>query len=168
MIVTQELLESMFHYTVPRAANMLGISATALKSACRRLGVERWPTGKSELRDEGRSVLMESPTSPSDTCNTSTSTSEITGAQTDAESSSKDQIYEEESARTKEEFYDGEASSPASKGVEQDEEIGFAGAYGADEVSWRECFSDLRALFAEQFDSKEDQIGPKAHAVSTC
>ncbi|EKX37966.1 hypothetical protein GUITHDRAFT_115937 [Guillardia theta CCMP2712] len=37
------LLSSLFHLKQPLAADSLGISLTSLKTACRRLGLRRWP-----------------------------------------------------------------------------------------------------------------------------
>ena len=41
--VSLEVLESLAHYSLPLAASKLGISATAMKKACRKLGISRWP-----------------------------------------------------------------------------------------------------------------------------
>ena len=41
--VTLELLQELGSLPLPTAAETLGISATALKGACRKLGIERWP-----------------------------------------------------------------------------------------------------------------------------
>jgi hypothetical protein len=42
VVVTLELLESLKGQPLPRAAAALGVSVTALKKACRRLGLARW------------------------------------------------------------------------------------------------------------------------------
>ena len=41
--ITLEVLEDLGRLPLPRASAMLGISATALKGACRKLGIQRWP-----------------------------------------------------------------------------------------------------------------------------
>ena len=41
--VSLEVLESLASYSLPLAASKLGISATAMKKACRKLGISRWP-----------------------------------------------------------------------------------------------------------------------------
>ena len=38
-----EVLEQLANYSLPHAASKLGISATAMKKACRKLGIARWP-----------------------------------------------------------------------------------------------------------------------------
>eukprot|EP00961_Rhodomonas_salina_P029968 403748-Rhodomonas_salina.2 len=151
VILTQEVLVSMFHHTVPRAATELGISTTALKSACRRLGVERWPTtiGRTEfLTEKGDRMLVESPTSEPDSCHVSFFSSA-------REIRNKDDVCEEESAWSRQECHIGNASRTTGEVVTNEENISFVLAYNQEEVSWRECFRDLRGFFAEQFDHKE-------------
>jgi hypothetical protein len=41
--VTLEALEQLSSLSLPKAASKLGISATAMKKACRKLGITRWP-----------------------------------------------------------------------------------------------------------------------------
>ena len=41
--ITLKDLLSLAHLTLPAAASTLGISSTALKGACRKLGIQRWP-----------------------------------------------------------------------------------------------------------------------------
>jgi hypothetical protein len=41
--VTIEVLEQLCSLSLPKAASELGISATAMKKACRKLGITRWP-----------------------------------------------------------------------------------------------------------------------------
>ena len=41
--VTLEVLEQLCSLSLPKAASKLGISATAMKKACRKLGITRWP-----------------------------------------------------------------------------------------------------------------------------
>lgn len=41
--VTLELLTELGQLPLPAAAETLGISSTALKGACRKLGIQRWP-----------------------------------------------------------------------------------------------------------------------------
>lgn len=44
--LTKSRLEALFNLPIRDAADILGISITALKKACRRIGVERWPYKK--------------------------------------------------------------------------------------------------------------------------
>ena len=41
--ITLKDLLSLAHLTLPAAAKTLGISSTALKGACHKLGIQRWP-----------------------------------------------------------------------------------------------------------------------------
>jgi hypothetical protein len=41
--ITLEILEQLASLSLPIAASKLGISATAMKNACRKLGISRWP-----------------------------------------------------------------------------------------------------------------------------
>jgi hypothetical protein len=41
--ITLKLLTDLAEHPLPTAAAMLGLSATALKGACRKLGIQRWP-----------------------------------------------------------------------------------------------------------------------------
>ena len=41
--ITLKDLLSLAHLTLPAAAKTLGISSTALKGVCRKLGIQRWP-----------------------------------------------------------------------------------------------------------------------------
>ncbi|EKX42651.1 hypothetical protein GUITHDRAFT_111330 [Guillardia theta CCMP2712] len=50
--LTHDRLASFFHMRQKDAAEKLGISLTAMRSACRRLGIERWPYSKSEREEE--------------------------------------------------------------------------------------------------------------------
>lgn len=43
VVVTIEILESVFHMPLHKACKSLGVCATALKRACRKLGVQKWP-----------------------------------------------------------------------------------------------------------------------------
>jgi hypothetical protein len=43
VIVTMDILETVFHMPLHKACNELGVCATALKRACRKLGVQKWP-----------------------------------------------------------------------------------------------------------------------------
>jgi hypothetical protein len=43
VVVTMEILETVFHMPLHKACNELGVCATALKRACRKLGVQKWP-----------------------------------------------------------------------------------------------------------------------------
>mmetsp|Transcript_10616 Transcript_10616/g.21005 ORF Transcript_10616/g.21005 Transcript_10616/m.21005 type:complete len:523 (+) Transcript_10616:217-1785(+) len=43
VIVTMELLKELSHMPLATAAEKLGVSPTAIKKACRKLGVHRWP-----------------------------------------------------------------------------------------------------------------------------
>jgi hypothetical protein len=41
--ITLKVLTDLDRHTLPAAAKTLGLSATALKGACRKLGITRWP-----------------------------------------------------------------------------------------------------------------------------
>jgi len=43
VIVTMEILDTVFHMPLYKACNALGVCATALKRTCRKLGVQKWP-----------------------------------------------------------------------------------------------------------------------------
>lgn len=43
VVVTMEILETVFHMPLHKACHALGVCATALKRACRKLGVQKWP-----------------------------------------------------------------------------------------------------------------------------
>ena len=42
-VLTMEVVQNLGRLPLPAAADTLGISATALKGACRKLGISRWP-----------------------------------------------------------------------------------------------------------------------------
>uniref|UniRef100_A0A7S4KX31 RWP-RK domain-containing protein n=1 Tax=Guillardia theta TaxID=55529 RepID=A0A7S4KX31_GUITH len=48
VVLTFESISEMFHYPLSSVAQQLNISQTALKKACRDLGIERWPYRKSQ------------------------------------------------------------------------------------------------------------------------
>ncbi|EKX38434.1 hypothetical protein GUITHDRAFT_144216 [Guillardia theta CCMP2712] len=58
------LLSRLFHLKQPLAADCLGISLTSLKSACRKLGLRRWPYERAQQRESeegsGRGSLADS------------------------------------------------------------------------------------------------------------
>eukprot|EP00960_Hanusia_phi_P037554 753016-Hanusia_phi.AAC.1 len=54
--LTVELLRSHFHHRQEHAAQTLGISLTSLKSACRQLGIARWPYTRKALSTSPRSL----------------------------------------------------------------------------------------------------------------
>eukprot|EP00961_Rhodomonas_salina_P061858 830630-Rhodomonas_salina.1 len=43
--VTRKSLEALYTLTLQRAAKKLGLSVTAFKRTCRRLGIYKWPRG---------------------------------------------------------------------------------------------------------------------------
>ena len=49
--VTMEILEGLASHSLPTAASKLGISATAMKKACRKLGISRWPYFPARCKD---------------------------------------------------------------------------------------------------------------------
>lgn len=49
--VTLEILEGLASHSLPTAASKLGISATAMKKACRKLGISRWPYFPARCKD---------------------------------------------------------------------------------------------------------------------
>ena len=54
VIITPALLQSLLAVPLPQAAHSVGISAYALKRACRRLGMRRWPYTRGPSKDKGR------------------------------------------------------------------------------------------------------------------
>mmetsp|Transcript_4039 Transcript_4039/g.11654 ORF Transcript_4039/g.11654 Transcript_4039/m.11654 type:complete len:183 (-) Transcript_4039:138-686(-) len=44
IIVTKSLLNRLSYLSLNEAASLLGISQTALKSACRKIGIRKWPS----------------------------------------------------------------------------------------------------------------------------
>ena len=69
--ITLEVLQELGHQPVARAAAALGISATALKGACRKLGITRWPymsgrggqrTGTAQTTDAGTRAVQDAAT----------------------------------------------------------------------------------------------------------
>jgi len=56
VFITLEVLESMAEVPLSDAAKQLGVSTTAMKKACRKLGVQRWPYRKHG--DAGRQVEL--------------------------------------------------------------------------------------------------------------
>eukprot|EP00961_Rhodomonas_salina_P025010 337090-Rhodomonas_salina.1 len=131
--LTRQVLKSMFQQTVPRAAEMLGISPTALKKASRRLGIQSWPmTARMEVLMEGGSrTPTESPSSTSDACYIADScaASESSSHETVPKLSSEDGACEEESARTKEQC-------DVSEGITEKDETTSVWAWSDGEVSW--------------------------------
>lgn len=47
VVVTRAVLEPLFEMTLVGAARALGVGTTALKSACRKLGLRGWPYRRS-------------------------------------------------------------------------------------------------------------------------
>ena len=43
VVVTLEILETVFHMPLHKACKALGVCATAMKRVCRKLGVKKWP-----------------------------------------------------------------------------------------------------------------------------
>ena len=43
VVVTMEILETVFHMPLHKACKALGVCATAMKRVCRKLGVKKWP-----------------------------------------------------------------------------------------------------------------------------
>ena len=43
VVVTIEVLETVFHMPLHKACKALGVCATAMKRVCRKLGVKKWP-----------------------------------------------------------------------------------------------------------------------------
>eukprot|EP00960_Hanusia_phi_P021160 625094-Hanusia_phi.AAC.1 len=50
--LTRLLLSELFHLRQQEAAQHLGISLTSLKTACRRLGLDRWPYMRDRVSDK--------------------------------------------------------------------------------------------------------------------
>uniref|UniRef100_A0A7S0EGQ8 RWP-RK domain-containing protein n=1 Tax=Hanusia phi TaxID=3032 RepID=A0A7S0EGQ8_9CRYP len=59
VVLTRELLEGLFDRSLASASEALGICPTAIKKACRRLGIDKWPYKGSAGRSSN------SPTPPS-------------------------------------------------------------------------------------------------------
>ena len=51
--ITLSLLMELGQHPLPAAANTLGISPTALKAACRKLGITRWPYWAGRITPAG-------------------------------------------------------------------------------------------------------------------
>ena len=51
VVVTPELLESLRGLPLPHAARSIGISVTAFKAACRKLGIRRWEHTRGRARE---------------------------------------------------------------------------------------------------------------------
>eukprot|EP00961_Rhodomonas_salina_P255816 3457117-Rhodomonas_salina.1 len=158
----------MFQETVSRAAQMLGISTTALKTACRRVGIQSWSTTvrMDVLTEGGRRTLSEPPSSPSDTCYIADSctASERSGRDTAPELSSEDEACEEESARTKEQCNDGSASPQGGEGITEEDKTTSVWAWSEGEASWEESICELQGLFEDQYGPTNDWLGPEALA----
>ena len=59
VLITPQLLDSLRGLSLPKAASTIGISSTAFKRACRRLGVTRWSFTRGparNIRSSGRFV----------------------------------------------------------------------------------------------------------------
>eukprot|EP00283_Hemiselmis_rufescens_P010243 CAMPEP_0173435646 /NCGR_PEP_ID=MMETSP1357-20121228/15513_1 /TAXON_ID=77926 /ORGANISM="Hemiselmis rufescens, Strain PCC563" /LENGTH=325 /DNA_ID=CAMNT_0014400659 /DNA_START=47 /DNA_END=1024 /DNA_ORIENTATION=+ len=54
VIITLEVVKRLFHLPLTEAARQLGISPTAIKGACRRLGIQKWPFRKVTARGQRR------------------------------------------------------------------------------------------------------------------
>jgi len=63
--LTKSRLEALFNLPIRDAADILGISITALKKACRRIGVERWPYKKTTKGVASRPARSKSPSQES-------------------------------------------------------------------------------------------------------
>ncbi|EKX38036.1 hypothetical protein GUITHDRAFT_154797 [Guillardia theta CCMP2712] len=60
LFLDQELIEKYYHIPQCEAARQIGISLTCLKSACRKLGLRRWPyTRKYFRKHEGEAASQE-------------------------------------------------------------------------------------------------------------
>eukprot|EP00960_Hanusia_phi_P038793 753605-Hanusia_phi.AAC.3 len=58
------ILSQVFHLRQPEAAQLLGVSLTSLKSACRKLGIDRWPyvrQGDEDVSGESGRRKLETP-----------------------------------------------------------------------------------------------------------
>ena len=53
VLITQQVLDSLRGLSLPKAASTLGVSTTALKRACRRLGIVRWSFTRGPARRGG-------------------------------------------------------------------------------------------------------------------
>ncbi|EKX38482.1 hypothetical protein GUITHDRAFT_115446 [Guillardia theta CCMP2712] len=81
VFLSESDVSSLFHLRQPDAANQLGISVTALKNACRRLGITEWPYKKKPMDDPSESQDTEAaPSSPAATSPASLSASRSSGS----------------------------------------------------------------------------------------
>ncbi|EKX44837.1 hypothetical protein GUITHDRAFT_109262 [Guillardia theta CCMP2712] len=54
-------LQALFHLPQTKAAASLGLSLTAFKSACRRLGIARWPYERKSRRERAGAAHEQEP-----------------------------------------------------------------------------------------------------------
>eukprot|EP00960_Hanusia_phi_P040085 754241-Hanusia_phi.AAC.1 len=54
--LTKQDLQELFCMKEKEASEFLGISITAMKKACRRLGIQKWPYSRSRVQLTGRQV----------------------------------------------------------------------------------------------------------------
>ena len=71
VVISLELLDSLRGLPLPFAASSIGVSATAFKKACRRLGVTRWEyrrgpgrAGRKNLQPPTQAIASSPPTTP--------------------------------------------------------------------------------------------------------
>uniref|UniRef100_A0A7S0EQB3 RWP-RK domain-containing protein n=1 Tax=Hanusia phi TaxID=3032 RepID=A0A7S0EQB3_9CRYP len=63
VLITPELLEHYFDLPLHKAAKHLGVCATAIKKACRKLGIMRWPFRESRCCNKSAKESADEPTS---------------------------------------------------------------------------------------------------------
>ena len=61
MVLTKELLESHYHESLDAVVEILGLSKTTIKAACRRLGLPKWPYQHTGPRKRRMSQKPEHP-----------------------------------------------------------------------------------------------------------
>jgi len=69
VVLNEKTLQELFTLPLHEAAVKLGISATAMKSACRKLGIKKWPyrtvqSSKNAQKGFSISSVSSSPSSP--------------------------------------------------------------------------------------------------------
>mmetsp|Transcript_45782 Transcript_45782/g.114763 ORF Transcript_45782/g.114763 Transcript_45782/m.114763 type:complete len:337 (-) Transcript_45782:176-1186(-) len=61
VLITFEVMQRLFHLPLTEAARQLGLSPTAIKGACRRLGIKKWPFRMVMAKSHRRAPRKPSP-----------------------------------------------------------------------------------------------------------
>jgi len=62
VLITHDVMQRLFHLPLTEAARQLGLSPTAIKGACRRLGIKKWPYRMVTAKSHRRAPRKPSPT----------------------------------------------------------------------------------------------------------